>query len=146
METLIRRRVLRRLIWVCTVCQLPFYGSPDYNGLKTSLGLWHYACLHVQANIQSRILIHLFSVAGYTCIRQIASIQNTYMIRSTHDSLHEHKHTHTQTLTHIVCKTRHIQYTNKIKSVFGPHQHSTAYQRTCISCPASVTPQSVALT
>ena len=32
-ETLIRRRVLRRLIWVCTVCQLPFYGSPDYNGL-----------------------------------------------------------------------------------------------------------------
>ena len=22
-ETLIRRRVLRRLIWVCTVCQLP---------------------------------------------------------------------------------------------------------------------------
>ena len=33
-ETLIRRRILRRLIWVCTVCQLPFYGSPDYNGLK----------------------------------------------------------------------------------------------------------------
>ena len=24
METLIRRRVLRRLIWVCTVCKLPF--------------------------------------------------------------------------------------------------------------------------
>ena len=23
----------RRLIWVCTVCQLPFYGSPNYNGL-----------------------------------------------------------------------------------------------------------------
>ena len=33
-ETLIRRRILRRLIRVCTVCQLPFYGSPDYNGLK----------------------------------------------------------------------------------------------------------------
>ena len=32
-ETLIRRRILRRLIWVCTVCQLPFYGSPNYNGL-----------------------------------------------------------------------------------------------------------------
>ena len=31
-ETLIRRHILRRLIWVCTVCQLPFYGSPDYNG------------------------------------------------------------------------------------------------------------------
>ena len=32
-ETLIRRRILRPLIWVCTVCQLPFYGSPDCNGL-----------------------------------------------------------------------------------------------------------------
>ena len=33
-ETLIRRRVLRRLIWVCTVCQLPFYGSPDTDRLN----------------------------------------------------------------------------------------------------------------
>ena len=33
-ETLIRRRFLRHLIWVYTVCQLPFYGSPDYNVLK----------------------------------------------------------------------------------------------------------------
>ena len=32
-ETLIRRRILQHLIWVCTVCQVPFYGSPDYNGL-----------------------------------------------------------------------------------------------------------------
>ena len=23
------------LIWVCTVCQVAFYGYPDYNGLKT---------------------------------------------------------------------------------------------------------------
>ena len=38
-ETLIRRRILRRLIWVCNVCQLPFYRSPDYNGLK-SLDEW----------------------------------------------------------------------------------------------------------
>ena len=36
METLIRCRILRHLIWVCTVCQLPFYGSPDYNGLINS--------------------------------------------------------------------------------------------------------------
>ena len=36
METLIRCHILRHLIWVCTVCQLPFYGSPDYNGLKTA--------------------------------------------------------------------------------------------------------------
>ena len=21
-------------IWVCTVCQVPFYGSPNYNGLN----------------------------------------------------------------------------------------------------------------
>ena len=34
-ETLIRRRVLRRLIWVCTICQLPLSGSPDYNGLRS---------------------------------------------------------------------------------------------------------------
>ena len=36
---LIRRRILRRLIWVCTVCQLPFYRSPDYNGLRHFLEL-----------------------------------------------------------------------------------------------------------
>ena len=33
-ETLIRGCVLQHLIWVCTVCQLPFYGSPNYNGLR----------------------------------------------------------------------------------------------------------------
>ena len=32
-QTLIRRRVLRRLICVCTGCQLPFSGFPDYNRL-----------------------------------------------------------------------------------------------------------------
>ena len=29
--TLIRRRVLRRLIWVCTVCQCPIYGTLGTN-------------------------------------------------------------------------------------------------------------------
>ena len=42
METLIRRSILCRrmwrLIWVCTICQLPFWGSPDYNGL-----IWNFA-------------------------------------------------------------------------------------------------------
>ena len=39
-ETLIRRRVLRRLIWVCTDCQLRFKGSPDFNGFGTvNLGI-----------------------------------------------------------------------------------------------------------
>ena len=33
-ETVIRCCILQHLIWVCTVCQSPFYGSPDYNGLN----------------------------------------------------------------------------------------------------------------
>ena len=40
--TLIRRCILRRLIWVCTVCQLPFQGSPDYTGLKKPNGRGNY--------------------------------------------------------------------------------------------------------
>ena len=44
-ETLIRRRVLRCLIWICTVCQLPFYGYPDYNGLMIIKSL--YPILHL---------------------------------------------------------------------------------------------------
>ena len=33
-ETLIRRRVLRRLIWVCTVCQIPFLGFSRQQWIK----------------------------------------------------------------------------------------------------------------
>ena len=33
LETLIRRCILRHLIWVCTICQVPFYRPIDYNGL-----------------------------------------------------------------------------------------------------------------
>ena len=33
-ETLIRCRRMWHLIWVCTVCQVPFYRYPDYNGLR----------------------------------------------------------------------------------------------------------------
>ena len=32
--TLIKRRALRRLVWVYTVCQCLFYGTPNINGLK----------------------------------------------------------------------------------------------------------------
>ena len=32
-KTLIRRRILRRLIWIYTVCQCPFYGTPGINWL-----------------------------------------------------------------------------------------------------------------
>ena len=31
-ETLITCHILQQLIWVCTVCELHFYGSPKYNG------------------------------------------------------------------------------------------------------------------
>ena len=41
-ETLIRCRVLQHLIWVCIVCQLPFYGSPDYNGLMENIFSWNF--------------------------------------------------------------------------------------------------------
>ena len=34
METLIRCHILRHLIWVCTVCQLPVSASPVFNGLE----------------------------------------------------------------------------------------------------------------
>ena len=37
--TLIRRRVLRRLIWVYTVCQCPFYGTLGTNGLTVNIYL-----------------------------------------------------------------------------------------------------------
>ena len=40
-ETLIRCSILRRLILVCTVCQVPFYGSPNYNGLISGSLLPH---------------------------------------------------------------------------------------------------------
>ena len=36
---MITRRVLRRLIWVYTVCQCPFYGTLGINGL-TFTTLW----------------------------------------------------------------------------------------------------------
>ena len=43
--------VLRRLIWVCTVCQVLFYGSPDYNGL---------ICCMLEANSQDEKLSDIF--------------------------------------------------------------------------------------
>ena len=36
-ETVERR--MWHLIWVCTVCQLPFYKFPDYNGLIKLLNM-----------------------------------------------------------------------------------------------------------
>ena len=44
--------VLRRLIWVCTVCQVPFYGSPDYNGLNrwVTCSKEHWRLKHAFAN------------------------------------------------------------------------------------------------
>ena len=58
-ETLIRRRVLWGLIWVCTVCHLPFYGSPDCNGLMPLPGsggehivsLFSYICPSISVSV-----------------------------------------------------------------------------------------------
>ena len=53
-ETLIRCRVLRRLIRVWTVCQSPFYGSPNYNGLniQTPFNPLTIFCLILNKSIQ----------------------------------------------------------------------------------------------
>ena len=45
-QTQIRRRMMRRLIWVCTVCLCPFYGTLGINGLN---------CGHLILVNQSRI-------------------------------------------------------------------------------------------
>ena len=48
-ETLIRRRMLRRLIWVCIVCQIPFKGSPDYNELSIHIQQFRLrGCIHAR--------------------------------------------------------------------------------------------------
>ena len=46
METLIRCRVLRHLIWVCTVSQLSFYGFPDYSGLTLTITICRRKVCH----------------------------------------------------------------------------------------------------
>ena len=57
-ETLIRRCILQRLIWVCIVWWVPFYRSPDYNGLNTSF--WVFIdCLGLS------IWIHYMRVKQY---------------------------------------------------------------------------------
>ena len=59
METLIRRRVLRRLIWVCTVCRLPFYGYPDYIGLRNA---WkNLKVANRSKQLSNRVLLQLSS-------------------------------------------------------------------------------------
>ena len=39
-QILIRRRVLRRLIWVYIVCQCPFYGMLGLNGLNSKFAVY----------------------------------------------------------------------------------------------------------
>ena len=43
MQTLIRRRVLRRLIWVCNVCQCPQFHSPGLTDNPLSTALWRHS-------------------------------------------------------------------------------------------------------
>ena len=85
MKTLIRRRVLRRLIWVCTVCQLPFYGSPDYNGLRedsftkraqndfdTLVSLWKCTGISTKKALFSRRFNAGWHIIRFSCITIIA--------------------------------------------------------------------------
>ena len=44
-KTLIRCHLLQYLIWICTVCQLPFGGFPNLNGLKIIGGIQYIFCL-----------------------------------------------------------------------------------------------------
>ena len=67
-------------LWVCTVCQLPFYGSPDYNGLNRDNFLFFFffhptnlSCIKLQNLSISCIsgtfytqLSFPFKVIGYT--------------------------------------------------------------------------------
>ena len=54
-ETLVRCCILWFLIRVCTACQLPFYGSPDYNQLKRPDTVTNHVqtvlCLPISLNI-----------------------------------------------------------------------------------------------
>ena len=85
----IRHRVLWCLIWVCTVCQLPFYGSPDYNGLKylskinndrACSELCTIAELHGRA-ISSKFDIHMYSGTDpLTVTVCIHGIQTPYLL------------------------------------------------------------------
>ena len=66
-KTLIRCHILWHLIWVCTVCQLLFWGSPDFNGLmleieKNSFPIWIESCtfsLSVQRKLQHSVCFYL---------------------------------------------------------------------------------------
>ena len=67
-RTLIKRRVLRRLIWVYTVFQCPFYGTPGLNGLRndhisfirsmSQCTLFYYHCLVFKMSFY--LFIYLF--------------------------------------------------------------------------------------
>ena len=96
-EILIRRRLLWRLIWVCTVCQLPFYGSPNYNGLKGDHSLvqekiWNCSwtdgsrtCGDCQGQLVYYIQIHELQVHGELSL----NIIKHFIITSQQELVHE---------------------------------------------------------
>ena len=51
-ETLIRR-ILRCLIWFCTIYQLPSYGSPNYNGLISAYRIIRFCKIQVYLSLIS---------------------------------------------------------------------------------------------
>ena len=63
-ETLIRCHILWHLIWVCTVCQLPFWGSVDYNGLNRK----SFSRKHILWILIRSASTRCFSKAPTTCM------------------------------------------------------------------------------
>ena len=78
-KTLIRCCVLWHLIWVNTVCQLPFYGFPDYNWLKCLLNCklcrsWS-DCSFLGDTLFGWIIIVQFSLFGWIILVQFSLIK-----------------------------------------------------------------------
>ena len=70
-ETLIRCCILLHLIWVCTVCQLPFYGFPDNNGLKekhTDLIKWLLDAIYICLEQLDVSLVSICCLARTICL------------------------------------------------------------------------------
>ena len=88
------RRILQHLIWVCTVCQLPFYGSSDYNGLKwetsstecpwkrqdSNLVLWihDWHSWHSWISVVYSIVLYLNMYVCVTCCRYNRAPDRTF--------------------------------------------------------------------
>ena len=76
-ETLIRRCIQRHLIWVCTVCQLPSYRSPNYNGLISAYKIIRFCKIQVYLSLISlyRFLRLSRSLYLFVCVEVLQPSQ-----------------------------------------------------------------------